>query len=243
ELLVELLNPARSAAHHPLFQVLLSFQDSTLSTLELPGAEIAHRPPMSGTSRFDLTIDIGEAPGVAGWQGFVEYATDLFDRGTAEALADRLVRVVRQLVSEPDAPVGSVDVLGGPERELVLRNWNDTTAEVPDSTVVALLQAQVTRTPDAVAVFCGVTAVSYRELDFRADRLARLLLTHGVGPDAVVAVALPRSVELIVALLAVLKAGGAYLPIDPAYPSDRLAFILADAAPVAVVVDSVTAKV
>ncbi len=243
ELLVELLNPTRSAAHHPLFQVLLSFQDSTLSTLELPGVEITPRPPAGTTSRFDLTFNIGDAPGVPGWEGFIEYATDLFDRSTVEAMADRLVRTLRRLVSDPEITIGSVDVLGGAERELVLRHWNDTAAEVPDSTVVALFRAQVTRTPDAVAVFCGVTSMSYRELDFRAERLARILTSRGVGPDTVVAVALPRSVELIVALLAVLKAGGAYLPIDPAYPSDRLAFILADAAPVAVVIDSVTAKV
>ncbi|MFI5776141.1 amino acid adenylation domain-containing protein [Nocardia sp. NPDC051570] len=243
ELLVELLNPPRSAAHHPLFQVLLSFQDNTLATLELPGVEVEPRAPTSITSRFDLTFNIGDAPATAGWEGFVEYATDLFDRSTVEAMAGRLTRILRKVVSDPDIPVGSIDILGADERDLVLRRWNPPAVEVPDATVIGLFEQQVARTPDAVAVFCGTAAVSYRELDRRAERLARVLISRGVGPDTLVAVALTRSVELIVALLAVWKAAGAYLPIDPAYPSDRLAFILADAAPVVVVTDAVVAKI
>ncbi|WP_228822968.1 non-ribosomal peptide synthetase [Nocardia blacklockiae] len=242
ELLVELLNPARSAAHHPLFQVLLSFQDNTLATLDLPDVHVEPRPLTTTTSRFDLTFNIGDAPGTIGWDGFVEYATDLFDRATVEAMADRLVRVLRQLTADPEAAIGSIDVLGGDERERILRRWNDTTADIAHGTVVEMFHAQAARTPDAVAVYCGDAALSYRELDSRADRLARLLTARGTGPDAVVAVALPRSADLIVTLLAVLKAGGAYLPIDPAYPSERLALILADAAPVAVVTDHATAN-
>ncbi|WP_433654355.1 amino acid adenylation domain-containing protein [Nocardia sp. CA-128927] len=242
ELLVELLNPARSAAHHPLFQVSLAFQNNSLPALELSGVRIEPYAASTATARFDLFFNIADAPAGAGWDGFVEYATELFDRSTVETMAQRLVRLLQQLVSAPEVPVGSVDVLGSAERELVLDNWNATSVDIPDTTLVGLLGAQVARTPNAVAVTCADTELTYRELDSRADRLARVLISRGVGPDGVVAVALPRSVELIVALVAVLKAGGAYLPIDPAYPSDRLAFVLVDAAPVVVVTDSATAE-
>ncbi|MFI6041549.1 non-ribosomal peptide synthase/polyketide synthase [Nocardia sp. NPDC051321] len=254
ELLVELLNPVRSASHHPLFQVLLSFQNNTAPTLELAGVEFEPYALAAMTAQFDLTFNIGDAaagerrngdaPGPAGWDVYAEYATDLFDRSTIEAMVARLDRILRCVVASPAAPVGSIDVLDTGERELLLRRWNDTAVPVdPDGTAIGLFQAQVARTPDAVAVICADTEVTYRELDARSNGLARELISRGVGPDRVVAVALPRSAELIVALLGVLKAGGAYLPIDPGYPSDRVAFVLADAAPVVVVTDSATAKV
>ncbi|MEU7143615.1 non-ribosomal peptide synthase/polyketide synthase [Nocardia sp. NPDC046473] len=242
ELLVELLNPARSAAHHPLFQVSLAFQNNAVPTLALPGVRFEPYRVSMATSRFDLFFNIADSPAGQEWGGFVEYATELFDRSTVEAMVARLSRILRQVVSDPSVPVGSVDVLGGDERELVLSRWNDTAVEVSESTLVELFEAQVASTPDAAAVVCGETELTYRELDTRADRLARVLISRGVGPDTVVAVALPRSAELIVALLAVLQAGGGYLPIDPGYSSDRLGFILADAAPVVVVTDSVTSQ-
>ncbi|WP_024802857.1 non-ribosomal peptide synthase/polyketide synthase [Nocardia sp. BMG51109] len=242
ELLVELLNPVRSAAYHPLFQVSLAFQNNTLPTLELPGVGIEPCPAATATSRFDLFFNIADAPAGREWSALVEYATELFDRSTVEAMAARWVCLLRSVVSAPDAPVGSIDVLVRDEREQVLRRWNDTTAEVLDTTLTELFEARVAATPDALAVVCGDTELTYRVLDARADRLARELISRGVGPDTVVAVVLPRSVGLLVAFAGVLKAGGAYLPIDPAYPSDRLAFMLADAAPAAVVTDSATAK-
>ncbi|MEV6559473.1 amino acid adenylation domain-containing protein [Nocardia sp. NPDC051756] len=241
ELLVELLNPVRSAAHHPLFQVTMAFQNNTLPALDLSGVRIEPYPAGTATARFDLFFNIADAPAGAGWDGFVEYATELFDRCTVETMAERLVRILQLLVRKPAAAVGSIDVLGSVERARVLDHWNDTAFAVSDTTLVELFGAQVARTPDAVAVVCADTELTYRELDKRAGRLAQVLVSRGVGPDGVVAVALPRSAELIVALVAVLKAGGGYLPIDPAYPSDRLGFILVDAAPVVVVTDSVTA--
>ncbi|MQY25999.1 non-ribosomal peptide synthase/polyketide synthase [Nocardia aurantia] len=241
ELLVELLNPVRSPAHHPLFQVLLSFQNNVAPTLELPGVAFEPYPLPVTTSRFDLVFTVADAATAGGWDLHVEYATDLFDRSTVETMAARLVRVLRRVMAYPDAPVGPVDVLDAAERELLTRHHNATDAQVADTVVPELFRAQVARTPDAVAVLCGDVALTYRELDARAAGLAGALIERGVGPDRVVGVALPRSVELIVALLAVSKAGGAYLPIDPDYPSDRLAFVLADAAPVLVVTDSVTA--
>ncbi|WP_280455026.1 non-ribosomal peptide synthetase [Nocardia brasiliensis] len=240
ELLVELLNPVRSAAHHPLFQVTLAFQNNTLPALELSGVRLEPYDAATATSRFDLFFNVSEAPAGAPWRGFVEYATELFDRSTVTAMAQRLVRVLRQAVSSPAAPVGAIDLLDGAERELVLTRWNDTACALPETTVAGLFEAQAARTPDAVAVVGAATELTYRDLDGQADRLARHLRAHGVGPDRIVAVALPRSAELVVALLAVLKAGGGYLPIDPIYATDRLAFVLDDAAPVLVLTDAAT---
>uniref|UniRef100_UPI002457AB1A non-ribosomal peptide synthetase n=1 Tax=Nocardia brasiliensis TaxID=37326 RepID=UPI002457AB1A len=241
ELLVELLNPARSAAHHPLFQVLLSVQNNTAPAFSLSGVGFEPYALATTTSRFDLTFNIADAAG--GWDMHIEYATDLFDRTTIEALTARFVRLVRAAVSAPDRQVGSIDLLDTGERALVLRRWNDTARELPGTTVTELFSAQVARTPDAIAVICDKHRLTYRDLGARADRLARVLISRGVRPDSVVAVALPRSVDLLVALVAVLRAGGGYLPIDPGYPSERLAFVLADAGPVVVVTDPSTARV
>ncbi|WP_280431852.1 amino acid adenylation domain-containing protein, partial [Nocardia brasiliensis] len=242
ELLVELLNPVRSAAHHPLFQVSLAFQNNTLPTFELHGTEFAPYDVSLGVARFDLFFNIADAPAGQQWSGLVEYATELFDRATVETMVARLLRVLEQVTADPDRPVGRLDVLEPGERDAMVRRWNGARADVAETTVAGLFEAQVARTPESIAVACADAELSYRELDARADRLAQLLVAQGVGPDAVVAVALPRTAELIVALLGVLKAGGGYLPIDPAYPADRLRFVLADAAPVVVLTDAATAR-
>uniref|UniRef100_UPI0024589370 non-ribosomal peptide synthetase n=1 Tax=Nocardia wallacei TaxID=480035 RepID=UPI0024589370 len=156
-----------------------------------------------------------------------------------------LVRYLRQAMSDPDVPIGAVDILGD-DRRLVTELWNETAVPIDTgTTLVGLFDERVRRAPDAVAVDAvdsdGVE-LSYRDLDARANRVARELSVRGVGPDSVVAVVLPRSADLVVALLAVLKAGGAYLPLDPSYPADRSAFVLRDAAPVAVLTDTGTSK-
>ncbi|WP_280469686.1 non-ribosomal peptide synthetase, partial [Nocardia brasiliensis] len=244
ELLVEMLNPVRSAAQHPLFQVSLAFQNNALPTLEFAGVEFEPYHASTATARFDLFFNIADTPAGQPWGAFIEYATDLFDHATVEAIATRFVRVLRQVVANPGAPVGSIDVLGEEERGLVVHAWNDTAVALePDLTLAELFRRRVAATPDAVAVIAAGTELSYRELDVRAKKLARVLASYGVGPDSVVAVALPRSADLIVALLAVVQAGGGYLPIDPGYPADRLAFILADAEPVVVLTDAATAAV
>ncbi|MFJ4183610.1 amino acid adenylation domain-containing protein, partial [Streptomyces sp. NPDC089733] len=144
--------------------------------------------------------------------------------------AQRLVDALEQgLAGGPDVPLSAVGVLDGAERRRVVSEWNDTAVDVPALSLPDLFEAQVARTPDAVAVVADGVEVSYAELDARANRLARLLIGRGVGPESVVAVVMERGVDMVVALLAVLKAGGAYLPIDPEYPADRIAFTLADA--------------
>uniref|UniRef100_UPI00117D71D9 non-ribosomal peptide synthetase n=1 Tax=Streptomyces sp. NRRL B-24572 TaxID=1962156 RepID=UPI00117D71D9 len=254
ERLVDVLNPARSMARHPLFQTMLTFDNvARRGTPAEPDREPGALPDVAatgqgvgtGVARFDLMFLLGErhtadgAPG--GIAGVLEYATDLFDRDTAQALADRLVGVLTAVAERPHAPVGALDVLPDRERRRVLTDWNDTARALPAGTVPELFRAQAARTPDATALAFADTTLTYEELDARSDRLALALAERGVGPEDLVAVALPRSADMVTALLAVLKAGAAYVPVDPEYPADRVAYMLADAAPALVLTDRATA--
>ncbi|MFD5806950.1 non-ribosomal peptide synthetase, partial [Streptomyces sp. NPDC127020] len=164
-------------------------------------------------------------------RGSVTGAADLFDAGTVDAVAERLVKVLSLVAADPQARVGQVQVLSEAERHQVVIDWNNTAVPKPETTWLSLFEDQVLRDPSAVAVVYGNERVSYGELDERAHRLARVLAGRGVGPESVAAVMLERSVELVVTLLAVWKAGAAYLPVDPDHPSERLAFTLTDARP------------
>ncbi|MFE1327372.1 amino acid adenylation domain-containing protein [Streptomyces sp. NPDC058735] len=238
ERLVELLSPQRTTAYQPLFQVMLAWQFEW-SQIDIPGLRVTPVPAGTGTAKFDLFLNIVPAPS-GGAYGRLEYAAELFDHTTAENLVDRYVRALRQVVADPGTRLGAVDVLTGAERDRLAR-LNETASPVQDATVAELVAAQAARTPDATAVVCGRTVLSYAELEARAGRLAAVLRDHGVGPDTPVAVALPRSADLVVALLGVLKAGGAYLPVDPGYPSARIGLLLGTADPVLVVTDRTTA--
>ncbi|NEE15051.1 amino acid adenylation domain-containing protein, partial [Streptomyces sp. SID7499] len=235
EKLVEELAPSRSLARHPLFQVMLTVQNNAEAALDLGDAQADGASGGEPAARFDLDFSVAEtfdetgAP--AGLYGAVIAAADLFDGATAERVVERWQRVLDQLSGAPELPLSAVDVLDEDERRRVLTEWNDTAADVASTTLPELFAAQVARVPDAVAVVADGPGMSYAELDTRANRLARLLIRRGVGPESVVAVAMERDTELIVALLAVLKAGGAYLPIDPEYPAPRVAHMLTDAAP------------
>ena len=242
ERLVEVLNPARSAARHPLFQVMLADEDVGAVEWQLPGLRVRPEPVPAGAAPFDLTLafrqDRGAGGAPAGISATFEYAADLFDQPTIEALAARLTRLLRQAADAPARPLSTLGILTPAERRKLLHDWNDTTRDTPaagpEVTLPELFEAQVARTPDDPAVVCGRTEVSYAELNARANRLARYLISLGAGPERLVAVAMPRSPDMIVAVLAVLKAGAAYVPVDPAYPPGRIAYMLADARPVAV---------
>ncbi|MFF7971979.1 condensation domain-containing protein, partial [Streptomyces sp. NPDC007905] len=162
------------------------------------------------------------------------YQSGAFAQGEVQAVADRLIRVLTSIIRDAAQPVAAVDVLGEAERQRMLVEWNETSVGVEPSTLPALFEHRVGVAPDAVALVCGGVELSYAELNERANRLARFLIGRGVGPERFVAVQMPRSVELVVALLAVVKAGGAYVPVDPGYPAERRAYMIADAAPVAV---------
>ena len=233
ERLVEVLNPARSLSRHPLFQVMLAFQNNAEVHLDLPGLSATFEPVTTASAKFDLSVSLGEqraADGTpAGITGVVEYATDLFDRKSVEALVERLIRLLEAAVTEPDRAIGRLDILAPAERHTILHAWNDTARALPSATLPELFAAQVARTPDAVAVVFEEQSLTYRELDARSSQLAHRLRRLGVGPDVLVGLCVERSLEMVVGLLGILKAGGAYVPLDPEYPAERLAYMMADA--------------
>ncbi|MGW2348910.1 non-ribosomal peptide synthase/polyketide synthase [Actinacidiphila glaucinigra] len=235
ERLVEALHPGRSLARHPLFQVMVVHLAERAGAPVLPGLTARPEPFAQDTAKFDLSFDFVEQGEGNGIQGWIEYSADLFDRTTAELLARRMERLLEQAAAEPERPVGHLDVMDGGERARVLREWNATGHPVPGLTLPELFRAQAAATPSAPALLVEDAAVGYAELDARVERLAHVLAGAGVGPETTVAVALPRSAALVVTLLAVHRAGGAYLPLDTGYPAERLAFMLADARPACVV--------
>ncbi|MEU9993556.1 amino acid adenylation domain-containing protein [Streptomyces sp. NPDC048045] len=245
ERLVEVLNPARSLARHPLFQVLLSVHNNAEADFRLDGLTTSPYAAESAVAKFDLAVHLGErfdsAGTPAGVDGVLQYNTELFDRSTAQRLTERLNTLLTAATDRPDAPVCTLDVLTPEERRALLAHGDGGTGEVPEEALPALFQAQVRRTPHATAVVADDETLTYEELNTRANRLARLLAAHGAGPERLVAIALPRSARLVVALLAVLKSGAAYLPLDPDHPAERTRFVLADAAPVLLLSESGTA--
>ncbi|WP_081220137.1 non-ribosomal peptide synthetase [Streptomyces sp. M41(2017)] len=235
ERLVEAINPQRSLARHPLFQVIFGVDATGGSALNLPGLTVAQESVPIEFSRFDLGFNFVEQYGVdsgpAGISGLLHYSTDLFDRESVEALVTRMVRVVEAAVADPDRPLGRIEILSAGEQRQILETWNETGAALTDATLPALFQSQVALTPRRPAVLAPDTDLSYGELNERANRLAHHLIAQGVGPEQFVALSLPRTAQTMVALLAVLKAGAAYMPVDPAYPADRIAYMLQDADP------------
>ncbi|WP_405359025.1 non-ribosomal peptide synthase/polyketide synthase [Kitasatospora sp. NBC_00085] len=244
ERLVEAVNPPRSLARHPLFQVLLNLQNLPDYATEMQGLELSSYVVDLGAARFDLAFGFSEefdAEGrPAGLQGDIQCSTDLFDRDTAEGFAEYLGRVLRSAAGDPDQPIDTIDMLPAEQRNRLLAEYNDTAAEVSAAALPELFTAQAGRTPDAPAVVRGAETLSYAELNAAANRLARLLIAGGTGPGSLVAIALPRTPQLVTALLGVLKAGAAYLPIDPTNPADRIAYVLGDAAPTVVLSDEAT---
>ncbi|MFI5497236.1 amino acid adenylation domain-containing protein [Actinoplanes sp. NPDC051859] len=244
--LVEELAPDRSLARQPLFQVMCVLQNNARGAYGFGGLDVTPEPVGLPIAKFDLTTTFGENVGAdgepAGLVGTLEYAADLFDRGTAETLAARLVRVIEAVATTPDRPIGRLDVLSAAERTQVLQTWNDTRTAVHTDTIDALFTAQVARTPNATALIGDDSTLTYAELDARATTLARWLIGRGAGPEDLVALSFPRSVHWIVAMVAVAKTGAAFLPIDPAYPAERIRFTVEDARPVVVLTVAETAS-
>ena len=234
ERLVDELAPDRSLARNPLFQVMLTMQDEAPADAGLPGVRASAVRAGITSALFDLELNIAEAFDGGqpdGLHGSVTAAADLFDAGTVSVIAGRLLRVLGAVAADPAARLRQVQVLNAAEREQVLAGWNDTARPVRPELVPALFAERVAQAPDAVAVCCGDASLSYRELDARASRLARLLAGCGAGPERVVAVLLDRSADLVAAVLGVVRAGAAYLLLDPGLPAERLGFMLADARP------------
>ncbi|MER8187219.1 amino acid adenylation domain-containing protein [Kitasatospora sp. NPDC094015] len=232
--LVEIVNPERTLGRHPLFQVMVQHRREAGGLDTLLGARTALLPDPVHAARFDLAFTFVESADGDRTDLTVIYAEDLFERATARLFAARLVRVLEQALADPARPAGRIELTAAQERRGLAGEWNATDREVREGTLLTRIAECVAATPDAVAVDFEGTELTYRALDERAGRLARVLAGAGAGPDRIVAVAVPRSAELMVALLAVLKSGAAYLPLDVEYPAERLAGMVEDAAPVCV---------
>jgi amino acid adenylation domain-containing protein len=227
EKLVAELQPERSLSHAPLFQVMLTLQNAGNSGGALPGLEVGGVVAERVSARFDLSLELTRTS--HGLRGGLNYSTDLFERGTVERMLGHLVRVLEQVAADADVRLSRLALTWPEERDRVVEEWNRTERAYPrDVCVHDLFEAQVRERPDAVALVWGDESLTYAELDARANRLANHLVRLGVGPDARVGVLLERSAELIVSILAVLKAGGCYVPLDPGYPPERLRLMLAD---------------
>ncbi|MGW4245342.1 amino acid adenylation domain-containing protein, partial [Nocardia sp. NPDC004722] len=225
ERLVELLNPERSTARNPLFQVMLAFQNLPDASLELPGLRVAAVDFETSTSQVDLQLVIADA-GDGGAHGAFAFARDLFDDHTVEVFAARFVRLLRAIVERPGAAVGDLPLLAADESRSLTQVCGHAVTDA--ALLPELLTRGVTFGRDLVAVRDRGRSVTYGELDDYSSQLARVLIESGVGPETLVAVAFPRSLEMIAAVLAVAKAGGAYLPVDPNYPSDRVRHMVTD---------------
>jgi amino acid adenylation domain-containing protein len=228
ERLVAELRPERSLGHAPIVQVSFVLQDGGQADGGLEGLRVEEVETHSGTAKFDLALSL-EA-GADGLHGRLAYSTDLFERPTIRRMAGHLEAVLRQVAGDADVRLSGLRLMGGAERARVVGEWSGRTVPGPDRSVHARFAAQAERTPGAVAVESGGGSLTYRELDLRANRLARRLRALGVGPEVRVGVCLDRSAELVVSLLAVLRTGGAYVPVDPGHPAERIAYVLEDSA-------------
>ncbi|WP_436792109.1 condensation domain-containing protein, partial [Yinghuangia sp. YIM S10712] len=243
ERLVEELNPVRSLARNPLFQVMVGHQNQNVGDVRFGEIVPTGERFTPTTAKFDLDFVFREADQSTSRGGPVElgieYSADLFDHDTCATLAQRLIRLLEQIADDPTRRIGEFDVLSAAERHRVLVEFNETVRAVPDLTVADLLEERAALSPDETAVVQDPdgptpTVWTYRELNERANRIARLLRAQGAGPERVVGLALPRTAEMVAALFAVLKTGAAYLPLELDLPDDRIAYMLKDAAPVCV---------
>ncbi|MEH2221574.1 non-ribosomal peptide synthase/polyketide synthase [Nostoc sp.] len=243
EMLVETLQPERDLSHAPLFQVDFLLQNDPLSEVELAGLNITSLPIESATAKFDLTLAMAIAPTSAeaeasptttlstgiGMVGVWEYNTDLFDASTIARMAGHFVTLLEAIVENPQQQISQLPMLTAVEQQQLFVQWNDTQADYPqDLCIHQLFEEQVKHTPNAIAVIFENQQLTYQQLNTQANQLAHYLQSLGVGPEVLVGIYLERSLSVIVGLLAVLKAGGGYVPLDPDYPQQRLADISQD---------------
>jgi amino acid adenylation domain-containing protein len=226
ESLVRELHPDRSPGRNPLFQVMLTLLPP-LPTLP-PGWKVSHRDIQTGAARFDLALDIEESEG--GLLCQFEYSTEMFEAATITRMAGHWQTLLEGIVSDPDQPLADLPILAQSERAQLLRQWNDTHSPYPtDMTVHQLFERQVEQTPEAIAAVFEDQQVTYRQLNAGANQLAHHLQRLGVGEETLVGICVERSLDMLIGLLGILKAGGTYVPLDPTYPAERLAFMLEDA--------------
>jgi amino acid adenylation domain-containing protein len=230
EKMVEVLRPERDTSRSPLFQVMLVLHNTPDEAANLKGLKATSILADSGTAKFDLTLYINETNDSA--KVTAEYNTDLFEAARIERLVGHYQRLLEEIVADPDKPVAEMSIMTDSERQEVLVDWNQTEAYYPKNRCLhELVEDQVARTPEAVAVVFEDEELTYGELNERADRVAGYLQSLGVGPGAMVGILVDRSLDMIIGLLGILKAGGAYVPMDPSYPKERVAFMIEDSKP------------
>lgn len=228
EKLVEELQPERSLSHTPLYQVAFALQNMPLEPLEIQGVDVGRVHIEGNTTKFDLTLSLMEERGGA-LAGSFQYNTDLFEVTTIERLGEHYLRLLQGIATDPGQRLYELPLLSAADRQQVLLEWNRTAKDYQRQCLHEMFEQQVERTPEALAVVFEREQITYRVLNGRANQLAHYLRRLGVGPEALVGVCLERSLEMVVALLAVLKAGAAYVPLDPEYPRERLSFMMEDA--------------
>lgn len=227
ELLIDKIRPERDLSRSALFQVMLIFQNWAPPRLELHGLKVSSQVVRTDTSKFDFTIELRSVGETI--EGVIEYNTDLFDADTIDRLWGHLTAYLHRAIAAPEQRAATVSLLTSRERQQVLVEWNATESAYPRETpLAALVEAQVERTPDAIAVVYGEQRLTYRELNERANQLAHELCKHRAGPDQIVGLFVERSIDMVVALLAIVKTGSAYLPLDPLLPVERLRYMLED---------------
>jgi amino acid adenylation domain-containing protein len=236
EQVVEALNPQRSLGHNPVFQTMLSMNNTPTTEATLPGLRLSGRRLAHLTTHFDLSLSIGEEGDRL--VAHLEYASDLFDAATVERWLGYWVRLLEGMVAAPEAAVSTLRLMSEEERRVLLDDFNPMQAIVPTGMVHELFEAHATSRPDAEALIHGTSIWNYRQLNAQANRLAHRLIAMGVGSGDRVAICLERGLSMVVGMLAVLKIGGAYVPLDPTYPSERLTYMLDDSAPVVVLTEA-----
>ncbi|QEU92646.1 amino acid adenylation domain-containing protein [Streptomyces kanamyceticus] len=237
--LVHTLNPPRSAGRQPVFQLGLNHMRTEPAAAPGTALLVEPLPVANATAAFELMLTFVESADDV--RVYVEYDTGRFGQDTVEALARHLANLLTAVSEDPRALLADIELMDEAEHRQVLHHWNDTAAPLTDDTIPSLFARQAALRGDSTAVVCGAESLNYRELDRRSARLARLLAERGAGPGTFVGLSLHRSTDTVVALLAVLRTGAAYVPLDPAYPAQRLAHMLADAAPALVLTESAAA--
>ncbi|TXC66083.1 AMP-binding protein [Piscinibacter aquaticus] len=228
DMLVDALSTRRALDHAPLFQILFVLQNLRLTGFDLPGLHCEQIELPIDVARFDLSVDVFDLD--VGLRVYFEYSTDLYDPQTIDRLAGHYQQLLQSVADDPGARIADLPLLSGPERRQLVQAWNRTEAGYPrEQTVHALFEAQVRLRPQAQALVFEGQSLSYAELNARANRLAHHLRSLGAGPGARVGVWLERSTGMVEAVLGVLKAGAAYVPLDPAFPQDRIDYMMADA--------------
>ncbi|HYX15518.1 MAG TPA: amino acid adenylation domain-containing protein [Nostoc sp.] len=225
EELVQALQPDRDLNQNPLVQVVFNLQNTPTSTWEVPGLSLTHLPLDNKTVKFDLFLELAETP--TGLVGYFEYSTGLFAASTIARMTEHFQKLLEDIVANPDEKVDRYSLLTKTEQQQ-LHTWNQTQKDFPQVCIHQLFEAQVLRTPNAIAIEFAGQQLTYRELNQQANQVANYLQTLGVKPDVIVGICIERSLQMLIGVLGILKAGGAYVPLDPAYPQERLAFMLND---------------